>query len=267
MAPVIGIVALLTVLFLSLIITRVASVALTLTGMSEEAARFQSRSVFTGTGYTTSESEQVMGHPVRRRVVMLLMIIRSAGLISIIVSLIFSFMGQEMDDAAMLWQLLWIVIGIGALWVISLSNAVDRAMRRVIELALKRWTNLDVRDYASLLRLSGEYTVMEIQVQDGDWVAGKKLRDCYLNDEGLVVLGVIRKDGTYLGGPKGQTSIWPGDTMVIYGRSGALAELDQRRAGKDGDAAHGRAVNEQRRCSIEQDQKDAQYQLQREQSE
>ena len=85
MRGIIGIAALLTALGLSLLITRLASTALMLTGLSKEAARFQARSAFTGTGFTTHEAEKVVNHPVRRRVIALLMICRSAGLITILV--------------------------------------------------------------------------------------------------------------------------------------------------------------------------------------
>jgi len=69
-----AIISLLIVVALSLLITRVATVALTLTGMSREAARFQARSAFSGVGFTTRESEQVMQHPVRRRIILLLIL-------------------------------------------------------------------------------------------------------------------------------------------------------------------------------------------------
>jgi len=65
----------LVVAVISLLITRVATVAFVLTGMSQEAARFQARSALTGTGFTTTESESVVGHPVRRRIVMALMLL------------------------------------------------------------------------------------------------------------------------------------------------------------------------------------------------
>jgi len=80
MTGIVRVAALLTVLALSLLITRLATVALTHTGMSTQAARFQARSAFTGTGLTTSEAEQVVRHPVRRRIVMTLMVLRSAAL-------------------------------------------------------------------------------------------------------------------------------------------------------------------------------------------
>ena len=55
------------VMLVSLLITRVATVALTLTGLSREAARCQARSALSGTGFTTPEA--VVAHLVRRRIV------------------------------------------------------------------------------------------------------------------------------------------------------------------------------------------------------
>ena len=45
-------------------LTRIATVALQLTGLSKANARFQARSAFTGVGYTTSEAEDTVNHPV-----------------------------------------------------------------------------------------------------------------------------------------------------------------------------------------------------------
>ncbi|MGA7878047.1 MAG: hypothetical protein WCA08_20480 [Desulfoferrobacter sp.] len=62
MVGIVGVIAFLTVLVISLIITRLETVALSLTGLSEEAAKFHARSAFTGTGFTTSEAEKVVNH-------------------------------------------------------------------------------------------------------------------------------------------------------------------------------------------------------------
>lgn len=94
MIAILGIVAFLTALVTLLVIGRLASMALMMTGLSKDVARFQSRSALTGAGFTTRESESVVDHPVRRRIVELLMIAQSAGLATIVVSLILSFSGQ-----------------------------------------------------------------------------------------------------------------------------------------------------------------------------
>ena len=252
MLGIIGIIAVFTVLGLSLLVTRIATIALTLTGLSREAARFQARSAFTGTGFTTSEAEKVVKHPVRRRIIMLLMIIRSAGVVSIIISLILSF-GGDGDESQRFYRLLWLIAGLFALWATARSRHIDHCLSRVIEWAFRRWTDLDTRDYQSLLKLSGDYTVKELSVKERDWLADKRLRDCRLTEEGVIVLGIYRDDGDYVGAPTADTRIYSGDLLILYGRSGALRELDQRREDRDGEAAHERAVKEQRRHMVEQD--------------
>lgn len=52
-----GITSLLVVVTRSILVTRIATLALTHTGLSREAASFQARSAFTGVGFTTSEAE------------------------------------------------------------------------------------------------------------------------------------------------------------------------------------------------------------------
>jgi hypothetical protein len=262
MVGIIGIIASLTVLGLSLVITRLATTALALTGLSWEAARFQARSAFTGTGFTTQEAEKVVGHPVRRRIIMVLMIARSAGLLSIVISLILSFAGgdSEMDRV---YRLLWLVAGVLTLWILAKSTFVEKYLTRLIEWALRRWTDLDVRDYASLLKLSGQYTVKELQISEGDWLAGKRLRQCRLNDEGVTVLGIYRNDGSYVGAPRADTEMYPEDTVILYGRAKTLRDLDKRRADFSGEVAHEEAVSEQKQHEAEQERQEVQYKQER----
>ena len=51
-----GIISVILILVVSILITRVAAVALTHTGLSKESSKFQARSAFTGVGFTTNES-------------------------------------------------------------------------------------------------------------------------------------------------------------------------------------------------------------------
>lgn len=140
-------------LTLSLLITRIATVALTLTGMSRESARFQARSAFTGVGYTTTGTEQIVGHPMRRRIVMLLMLLGNIGLVTVVSALMLSFLGDPQGRGSLGIPLL--IVGIVVLSVAAVSRWLDRRMCAVIEWALRKWTDIDTRDYASVLHLSG----------------------------------------------------------------------------------------------------------------
>ncbi len=63
----IAIVSLLLILVLSIMVTRMAGLALTHTRLSRQSAAFQARSALACVGFTTSESEKVVNDPVRRR--------------------------------------------------------------------------------------------------------------------------------------------------------------------------------------------------------
>jgi hypothetical protein len=262
MAGVIGIIALLTVLGLSLAITRLATIALAMTGLSYEAARFQARSAFTGTGFTTSESEQIVTHPVRRRIVMMLMTVRSAGLITVVLSLILSFVeaGGAVDR---LERMGYLLAGVATLWLVARSRLADRLITRAMTWALDRYTDLDTRDYAGLLRLTGNYRVMEVRIRDGEWLDGKKVRDCRLADEGVNILGITRENGEYVGVPRADTELHEGDTLILYGREATLKELDKRRSGAEGDREHDRAVSEETGRAREQERKERAHEVER----
>lgn len=239
-----SIVSLLVILTLSILVTRIATVALTQTGLSRESARFQARSAFTGVGFTTSESEEVVNHPVRRRILLLLMLLGNVGIVSAMSSLILGFL-RTGDSGSMFWRMALLLAGIALLWVVAVSPWVDSHLSRLIGWALSRYTRMEARDLSRLLDLSGEYGVTELQVQPADWLAERHLKEAKLRDEGVLVLGILRKKGAYLGAPNGETVVHPGDTLILYGRSPALDRLDRRRKGAEGDREHEEASREQ----------------------
>ncbi|WP_349371449.1 TrkA C-terminal domain-containing protein [Salinarimonas sp.] len=240
----IAVTTLIVVLFLSLIVVRIAAEALVLTGMAREAARFQARSAWTGTGFTTAEAEQVVRHPVRRRIIGMLMVARGAGLLTAASTLILSFVGVEDRDTGFL-RIAVLAAGIVAVWLISRSAAIEAWMSRVIARELKKRTDIDVRDYAGLLHLAGEYAIIELMVEEGSWLAGRTLGDLALPDEGVLVLGVAHPDGTYLGAPRGATPVRAGDILVLYGRAGEIARLGERKADPAGVVSRREAVAEE----------------------
>src|SRR5215217_7737476 len=204
-------VSVLVFVFVSLLVARVGTVALTLTGMSRESARFQARSAFFGVGFTTGEAESVVGHPVRRRIIMWLILLGNAGVVTTMGTLLISFAGggDRLTTVAVL------VAGIAVLAVLAASRPVDAAMTKLIHRALRRWTDLDVRDWSGLLELEGGYTVAELEVEEQDWIAGRALCELTLRDEGIVVLGIHRTGGGYVGTPDGETVIGPGDVLTV----------------------------------------------------
>ena len=246
-----AIISLIVIVVVSILVVRVATVALTLTGLSTPLARFQARSAFTSTGFTTSETEKVMRHPVRRRIIMTLMILGNAGIVTAISSLIISFVGA--DSSTGLWlRIALLAAGLSLLWMLAYSEWIDHRISRVIQNALQRWTDLEIRDYAGLLHLTGDYLVVELNVNPDGWLADKKLTELKLDSEGILVLGIEKPDTSYVGAPRGGTRLEVNDRVLLYGKASVLKNLDERRSGAAGNWEHHKAVDEQQRSEQEQ---------------
>lgn len=247
----IAVISVLLILTLSIVVIRVATVALVHTGMGREAARFQARSAFTGAGYTTSEAESVVNHPLRRRLVSWLMLAGNVGIVTAMSSLLLSFVDMRAGDSA--WaSLALLVVGILVLVAVSSSAWVDRHLCRVISWALKRFTQLDARDYARLLHLREDYGVSDLRVQPGEWLAGRTLAEAGMSKEGLLVLGIECPGGQFIGAPAQDTEICESDRLLLYGRTPRIAEIDRRRSDGDGERSHLAAVAEQERIAAKE---------------
>jgi hypothetical protein len=247
--------AVLIVLSVSLLIVRIGTVALSLTGLSPQVARFQSHSAYFGVGFTTAESEKILNNPVRREIVMALMLLGNAGIITMIGSLVLSL--TALPDSGLLSQLwfrfAFLGAGISLLFLLAYSNWVDRRLSPAVAWALKRWTKLTAQDYSEMLHLAHDYTVSEFPVHSGDWMAGRALLSLRLGDEGVMILGIERADGSYVGAPKGSCVIEAGDQLIIYGKHSMLQGLEKRQAGFDGDREHVAAVEWKKRVGEAQD--------------
>lgn len=227
-------ISLFVIVLASLLVTRVATVMLTLTGLSRESARFQARSAFTGAGFTTSESEAITDHPFRRRIVMWLMLLGNASIVSGLASLLLSFSTANSGSAALV-RLALILLFLLALNRLAVSGPADRLLSRVIDRGLRRFTRLDVRDYAGLLRLRDNWVVGEIVVAPGDWFIDRTIEDVDLSSEGVLVLGIERTGHRYVGAPKSTARFREGDKVVLYGLRDTLDRIDARERTADGE--------------------------------
>lgn len=240
-----GIVSFFIIVVLSFAIVRVATVLLSLSGLSEDSAKFQARSAFTGTGFTTRETENVVNHPFRRRVIMVLMLVRNFGFVSIVSTLALSFLGTS-SDTQVATRVGILVAGSLFLYLLFRSKLLDRALRRTVERALRNSKVVRVADYENLLNFSGEYEVVESQVHEDSWLAGRTLKELELGDEGVLMLGIRRNDGYFVGTPTGSSYVNAGDRVIMYGRDEALRDITDRKSGAEGEHRHHQAVKRQK---------------------
>lgn len=226
---------------LSALITRIAAIALAHTGLSTQTARFQARSAYTGAGFTTTESENIMNHPVRRKIIFHLMLIGNAGIVTVMSSLILTFVLPD-TLTSKLTGLLIVVVGMAALWWAIKSPIVDRALSKLINRMLHRYTDIEVQDYAAVLHLKDEFSVSEKKIGSDDWLCHKKLKDLNLWDEGITILGIDRKGNHYFGLPSGSLELKPNDLITVYGKSDVIRSLFERKKGFKAEAEHDKFV-------------------------
>ncbi|MBU4346235.1 MAG: TrkA C-terminal domain-containing protein [Candidatus Omnitrophica bacterium] len=226
MIPLFG---LLTIIVLSIIVVRFGAIALELTGLSPEIASFQAQSAFSGAGFTTSESETIVTHPLRRRIIRILILFGSAGITTSMATLVLTFMGQTGENA--MHRGLTLVVGVVIIFLFARSKIIYNLMKKIISKALERWTTMRIFDYEQLLGFNEGYTISRISVRDDSWLSGKKLSELRLEQEGVLILAIYRKiDGKekFVGGPTGETVIKAQDVLICYSRQDASKALAQK---------------------------------------
>lgn len=229
-----ALISLFVVVLASLLVTRVAAVMLTLTGLSAQSARFQARSAFSGAGFTTSESEAITNHPVRRRIIMSLMLLGNAGIVSGVASLLLSFADTSSTSEALL-EIGAIVAFLIVLIRMARSEAVNRVLSRIIERALRRFTEIDVRDYAGLLRLHDDWIIGEMVIEEDDWFCHRSIEELHLTDEGVMVLGIERSGQRWVGAPSAATRFRADDVVILYGLRETIERIDARERTAEGE--------------------------------
>ena len=208
------------------VVVRAGATALRLTGVSADAAGFQAVSGFFGVGFTTSEAEMIVGHPVRRRIMTHLIIAGNLGVTSGLATIVVAFVDAHASEEGNVLATLGLFVGIVvALVLAARTRLLNRVMDAVIGAAMQRTGAVRALDYETVLRTSRGFVVEEFGVPGGHEIAGRTLRQSALRERGILVLGVERADGGFVGTPQPETRVDPGDVLTVYGREGAVARV------------------------------------------
>lgn len=245
-----ALISFLLIIVLSVSVVRVGSIALELTGLPHEVAIFQSQSAFSGVGFTTRESETVVEHKLRRRIVRTLVLLGSAGITSSIATLILTFVNQK-DESFLLRGG---ILGGGLLMIVLLSRsrALHRLMKKLISRGLEKWSKQDIMDYEEILGISRGYIISRFRVKKDSWLADRTLDSLQLQKEGALILAVFRTEDDrekFIGIPTGKTAIRPGDVLVCYSREKVSQLLSRRDKGPQGEKEHRHSRREEERLS------------------
>lgn len=202
----------------SIVVVRIAAVAMRITGLAENVARFQCISALTGAGFTTSESEMIVNYPIRRRIIVALMILGNLGLASTAATLIVSFVAVEPNSTAVLTQALLFLLAIGLTLLVMLNKAVDRVMCAFVGFTLRKTTSLGKYRFQRLLQLRNGYSVTEHVFRGKHDATIGDLPPSFLQ---LKLLAIRGKAEFRSGHFTNTQTVSPADVLVCYGSDAA----------------------------------------------
>jgi hypothetical protein len=218
--------SLLIVIMLSIIVVRIGAISLELTGLSPEIASFQAQSAFSGAGFTTVESEAIVTHSVRRRIIRLLILMGSAGVTTAIATLVLTFVGQT--DKNVMIRIVLLFLGILCIFIFARSKYIYNVMKVLITRAIEKWTTLRIYDYEQLFGLGEGYAIAKITVKKDNPYSNKPIKDLKPQLGEALILAVYRKSGkktNFIGAPHGDFILKTGDELICYSTEEAISKV------------------------------------------
>ena len=208
-------------IIISMLIVRAGAIALMMTGMSFDQAKFQALSAFSGTGFTTREAERVVKHAQRRKVVTWLMILGNAGIVTMIVTATSSFANTKGLEVGV--NALFLMFSIWLIYLVTKHSPLTRYWEVFARKHLARLKLFD-EDAAvdEMLHITEGYGVVRIQLLENSFFIGQPLAELNVGLAKSIILG-IERDNEWHPVPRSDMKPKIGDYLVIYGQLDDLA--------------------------------------------
>jgi hypothetical protein len=167
-----------------------------------------------------------MNNPLRRRIIMNLMLLGSLGVITILSSSILTVMHLNAKVGSLHVEIITLLGGIILLLFLTRSKFVDRYLTIIIDYFLDRYLDLHIGNYKNLVHIHNDYKIGEFVLSTGNSLIGQVFKDNTLKQRGVVVLGVKRSDGTYIGTPKDNFKFEDNDLLTVYAKQSDIATIN-----------------------------------------
>jgi hypothetical protein len=227
-------------LLVSFIAVRVGAIAFQLTGLEWSLAKFQALSCFSGTGFTTREAELIVGHPRRRQIASILMVLGNAGLVALIATFANSIRPRIAGSASWfswLWggfgpfvNLLVMAIAIYGMFRFFTRSQAARRLTELLRSRVKASGIVEPVSFEELMVSTGGYGVVQAEIRDHSPFRDKSLAKSGLRDKDITVL-VVRRPDESVPNPAANTRIHIGDRLLCFGKLDQMKQVFQ--AGED----------------------------------
>lgn len=226
------------ILVTSFIIVRIGAIAFQLTGLEWSLAKFQALSCFSGTGFTTKESELITSNPRRRKIATVLIVLGNAGIITMVATVASALNAQQT-----IWQKLsesflpfviplylvpWvnlaiIVISVYAVFKFFTNKKVLKKLTNSLRKRIIKKELFKPVAFEDLMLVTEGYCISKIEVRRKCPVLNKTLIDSGLRKNDITVLAVIRGEKT-IPNPPSNITFQTGDEIVSFGKLDNIRE-------------------------------------------
>lgn len=226
-----NIILFLVALIASFIVVRIGAIAFQLTGLEWSLAKFQALSCFTGTGFTTKESELITNNPQRRRIASFLIILGHAGFIALIATFANSLRPQMlMPDFKIPFLdlffpsriLPWVnlIFLTGSIYLIYRIFTHSKFTQKITDFLKQRIMNYEIVkpvSFEELLVATGGFGLSRIDILKDNKLKEKTLKESGLSKENINVLALERGKEMIVN-PSSDTKISEGDKLICFGK-------------------------------------------------
>lgn len=221
----------LVVLVVSFIVVRIGAIAFELTGLEWSLAKFQALSCFSGTGFTTRESELVTTNPQRRRIASALIVLGHAGFVTLIATFANSLRTEDFlprltlpflramvpEDFLAAAHIVFFLVALFIMYKISVFLKIGKIFTDFLRANIVRQELIKPVSFEELMVATGGYGVSSIEVCKDSPILNKALLESDLRKHDITVLAIERKHET-IPNPTADTKIFLADRLICFGK-------------------------------------------------
>jgi amino acid transporter len=204
------------------------SIALEATGMERPRARFQALSALTTSGFTTRESENVVGHPRRRLIVGWMMFLGSVGIILfLLILLVIIVVGIKPAKPTSSVSLVLSALPAVALMVLYWIGVADKLATAIVNWLKRTGYFKPELSNTEIIYHAGEYSLARLTVGRAAPEVGSKIGDTGLA-KGNIKFLVMERGNKVMFYPEAKEVVQAGDRLIYYGRTEEIEEASQK---------------------------------------
>jgi hypothetical protein len=204
------------------------SIALEATGMERSRARFQAMSALTGTGFTTREAENIVGHPRRRLIIGWMMFLGSVGIILfLLILLVIIVVGVQPAKPTSPVTLVLSALPAVALMVLYWIGVLDKLATKIVNWLKRTEYFKPELSNTEIIYQAGDHSLARLTIGKAAPEVGAKISATGLVRGTIKVLAIERGDKV-LFYPEAKEIVMAGDHLIYYGRTEEISEAIQK---------------------------------------